>query len=168
MTDMPNTHMPIRTPEDDRPDVDAALAAAGWKRLNGGAFMNHIGPLWTRKTEAGWRYGLQIDARHLNPAGHVHGGVLQTLIDHVLSVVAWRAVDRQPCITLQTDSQFLSGVSAGEFVQAHATEIHRTRSMIFMRGGLGVDARPVLHAQGIFKILRDRDRDTARQINPSD
>jgi len=165
MTDVPET--PINMPNNDRTDIEAALAAGGWKRLNGGTFMNHIGPLWTTKGEAYWRYGLQADARHLNPAGQVHGGVLQTLIDHVLSLVAWRAVDRRACITLHTDSQFLSGVSSGEFIEAHATETHRTRGMIFMRGSLAVGTRPVLHAQGIFKILSDRNGDNARHITPS-
>lgn len=157
MTDMP--HPPMAHINEDHAAIEAALAAAGWKRLNGGGFMNHIGPLWTSKTEAGWSYGMQTDARHVNPAGQVHGGVLQTLIDHVLSLVAWRAVDRRACITLQTDSQFFSGVSPGEFVVAQAIETHRTHGMIFMRGTLSVGTRPVLSAQGIFKIVREGRRD---------
>lgn len=132
----------------------AELEAAGWKRRNAGSFMSTIGPLWTRPAGDSWTYGLMAEDRHLNPAKIVHGGFLQSLIDHALSTIAWGAAGRKPCITIQTDSQFLSAVTSNEFVVAHGIETHRTSNLIFMRGHLEVDSRKVLAAQSVFKISR--------------
>jgi acyl-coenzyme A thioesterase PaaI-like protein len=131
----------------------AELEAAGWKRRNAGPFMDTIGPLWARREGDFWTYGLMAGDHHLNRAQIVHGGLLQSLIDHALSAIAWEAVGRKPCMTVQADSQFLSAVEADNFIVAGGTETHRTRNLIFMRGQLKVKDRPVLSAQAIFKIV---------------
>ena len=58
-----------------------------------------------------------FDQQHLNPAARVHGGALMTLLDHAISSTAWEACDRQPCVTVQMDTQFLGAVEAGQFAQ---------------------------------------------------
>jgi uncharacterized protein (TIGR00369 family) len=132
----------------------SAIEQAGWKRLRCGSFMDGVGPLWALRSEEQWRYGMLTHDGHLNPAGVVHGGVLQTLIDHVLSIVAWKASARMACATVQTDTQFLAAVRAGAFIEAYAAETHRTRNLIFMQGRLEVDSKPVLRAQAIFKTAK--------------
>jgi acyl-coenzyme A thioesterase PaaI-like protein len=131
----------------------AELEVAGWKRRNAGSFMDMIGPLWARFEEGCWTYGLIAQDHHLNPAKVVHGGLLQSLIDHALSAIAWEAVGRKPCVTVQTDSQFLSAVTTNNFIVAHGMETHRTRNLIFLRGHLEVKDKRVLSAQSIFKIV---------------
>jgi uncharacterized protein (TIGR00369 family) len=118
----------------------------------GGAFMESIGPLWARRDADSWRYGLLAGPRHLNPAGIVHGGLLQALMDHALSLLAWEAANRAPCVTLQADTQFLSAAREGEFIVAQGSQAHRTHTLLFMRGQLAVNDRPVLSAQAIFKV----------------
>lgn len=132
----------------------AELEAAGWKRRNAGAFMNAIGPLWTKIEGDCWTYGLIAEDRHLNLANVVHGGLLQSLADHALSTIAWAAVGRKPCMTVQADSQFLAAVTSNEFIVAHGAETHRTSNLIFMRGHLEVGGKKVLAAQSVFKISR--------------
>ena len=133
------------------------LVADGWRETQRtGPFMASIGPLWAKREKQAWSYGLLAGGRHLNPAGVVHGGLLQALIDHVLSVLAWQAVERRPCITVQTDTHFLGAVHEGEFIVGQGTETHRTRNLIFMKGHLTVDDTPVLSAQAIFKIVGGR------------
>lgn len=131
----------------------AELEAGDWKRRNAGPFMDMIGPLWARLEEGCWTYGLIAHDHHLNPAKVVHGGVLQSLIDHALSAIAWEAVGRKPCMTVQTDMQFLSAAKSNEFIIARGVEVRRTRSLIFMRGQLDVNDEQVLSAQSIFKIV---------------
>jgi acyl-coenzyme A thioesterase PaaI-like protein len=133
-----------------------ALEAVGWKPKRAGAFMDSVGPLWARLEETGWAYGLLAEDRHLNPAHVVHGGFLQTLIDHALSALAWEAVERKPCMTIQSDSHFLSTVKSNDFVVAHGTEVRRTRNLIFMRGHLEVQGKSVLSAQAVFKIAEPK------------
>ena len=129
------------------------LQAQGWKSRQLSGFMGHSGPLWTRREDDGWVYGLLAEDKHQNPAGVVHGGALATLIDHVVSTVAWEACDRQPCVTVQMDTQFLGAVEAGQFAQARASISHKTRGMVFLRGSIDVDGAPVLVAQAILKVL---------------
>lgn len=132
----------------------AALVSNGWKRRELGGFMGVAGPLWTRRDGATWRYGMLIDERHLNPAGVMHGGALSTLLDHVISTVAWEACNRQACVTVQLDSQFLSAVKAGQFIEAIAAVEHLTAAMVFMRGRLEADGATVMLGQAILKVVR--------------
>lgn len=76
-----------------------------------------------------------------------------TLIDHAISAVAWEACARRPCVTLQLDSQYLTTVKRGQFVQARAQVTRQTPSILFMKGQLTVDGHPVLTAQAIMKVL---------------
>ena len=129
------------------------LQSQGWKRRDLAGFIGTAGPLLTRRDDSGWRYGLLVEDRHLNPAGVMHGGALCTLLDHVISTAAWEACDRTPCVTLQLDSQFLAAVKAGQFIEASATLEHRSTGMVFMRGRVEADGVAVLVGQAILKIV---------------
>lgn len=139
-------------------NAEADLLAAGWKARSTGAaaagFMQHAGPLLSRREPEGWAYALLVDDRHLNPAGVVHGGALVTLVDHALSLIAWEAVERQSCLTLQLDTQFIGPVVTGSLVEARGRVVRRTAGLVFMRGGLTVAGREVVAAQAILKIVR--------------
>ena len=126
----------------------------GWKPHELPGFMGLAGPLWTRREDDGWAYGLQVQRQHLNPAGVLHGGALLTLVDHALSTVAWQSLQRQPCLTLQLDSQFLASVAEGGFVVVRARVTQRTRSLLFLQGLATVEDTPVLQAQAIMKAQR--------------
>ena len=81
------------------------------------------------------------EERHTNPAGIVHGGMLTTLLDHALSVIAWEANERKPCITVALDVQFLAPARPGDFVVAAGRIVRQTSSLVFMQGSLTVDGR---------------------------
>lgn len=132
----------------------AEIEAAGWTRRRGGPFMDAVGPLWAKSENGGWAYGLLAQEQHLNLAKVVHGGFLQTLIDHALSVLAWEIAGRRPCVTIEMSSQFLAAAQSNDFIVARSQETGRTRSLIFLRGDLGVKGKGVLSAHAIFKIVR--------------
>jgi uncharacterized protein (TIGR00369 family) len=131
----------------------AYLESTGWTLRSLKGFIEVAGPLWTRREDGGWAYGLLCEAQHLNPAARVHGGALVTVLDHAISSVAWEACDRAPCVTLQLDTQFLGAVREGQFAEARALVSHRTGNLVFMRGSVQVDGQPVLMAQAILKVL---------------
>ncbi|WP_159917794.1 PaaI family thioesterase [Pantoea sp. 18069] len=128
----------------------------GWKPHELPGFMGLAGPLWSRREDAGWAYGLQVASQHLNPAGMLHGGALLTLMDHALSTIAWQAAQRTPCLTLQLDSHFLASVGEGGFVEVRAQVTQRTRSLIFLQGLATQAGAPVLQAQAIMKVVAQR------------
>lgn len=136
--------------------MDAAhesLSAAGWRQRTLPGFAGLVGPLWTRKEEQGWAYGLLTTRDHLNPANLVHGGLLTTLIDHALSAIAWEAVERRACVTVQLDTNFLAAAREGQFLEARGRVVKATSSLVFMQGQVSVAGLDVVGASAILKIV---------------
>lgn len=156
------------------PPVTAeSLAAEGWHCKTLPGFAGLIGPLWVRRegvqdegvrsegvrsegmrSEAqAWAYGLLATADHLNPAGVVHGGLLTALLDHGLSAIAWQALDRRPCVTVQLDTHFLAPARAGQFLEVRGQVLRATSSLVFMRGELSVAGNVVATGAAVLKVL---------------
>lgn len=131
----------------------ASLEAAGWKSRELPGFIGLVGPLWMRREAETWAYGIQMEAKHLNPARRVHGGALMTLMDHAISSVAWEACDRKPCVTIQMDSQFQGAALQGQFVEVRVQVTHQTGSLCFARAEMTTGAQLVMSAQAILKKL---------------
>lgn len=128
-------------------------AAAGWKQMRGSAMPAAIGAPWARRDGDTWRYAMLADATHVNPQGAVHGGILMTFLDHGMSIIAWEAANRHPSVTIQLNGHFIDAVHPGAFIELDAQVTRRTRSMVFMRGLLLVKDRPVVSADGIWRVL---------------
>ncbi|WP_353234571.1 PaaI family thioesterase [Diaphorobacter ruginosibacter] len=129
------------------------LEALRWKPRELPGHIGHIGPLWTRKEPEGWAYGLLCDARHLNPAGVMHGGVAATLLDHAISAVAWEACGRQPCVTVQLDTHFLAPVAKGQFAEVRVKVNSRSRSLMFLYAEMMVNGTLSATAQAVMKVM---------------
>lgn len=134
-------------------DAHATLVAAGWKPRELPGFIQTAGPLWTRRDGETWAYGIQTGPGHANPAGLVHGGLLATLLDHAISSVAWQAIGRRPCVTVQLDTHFLAAATPGQFVEARARVLRATRSLVFMQGSLAAGELEVATACAVLKIV---------------
>ncbi|CAN5483839.1 PaaI family thioesterase [soil metagenome] len=135
---------------------EATLESQGWTRRSFGGFIDCAGPIWTRRRQPGFSYGMLIEPKHLNAQGIVHGGALETLIDHAVSLTAWEACARTPCVTLQLDTHFVAAVRLGAFVEAVGTVVRKTPGIVFMQGALTVDDQTVLTAQALMKIRSAR------------
>lgn len=130
-----------------------AISAAGWQQRTLPGFVGLVGPLWTRKEEHSWAYGLLTTRDHLNPANLVHGGLLTTLIDHALSAIAWQALERRACVTVQLDTHFLAAAREGQFLEARGRVLKATSSLVFMQGQVSVAGLDVVSASAILKIV---------------
>jgi uncharacterized protein (TIGR00369 family) len=127
-------------------------ALDGWRARTLPGFLGLVGPLWTRKDGDIWAYAVLAEERHANPAGLVHGGMLSTLLDHTLSIIAWEANERRPCITIALDVQFVAGARPGDFVVAQGSIVRQTSSMVFAQGYLTVNEQIVATATAILKV----------------
>lgn len=127
----------------------------GWKPVKTAGFMELIGPL-LRSTRIDDKntYGLQTNDRHKNHIGLVHGGVLTSLLDQVVAIVAWNAADRAPTVTIQMDTQFLGAAKSGDFLETRATVRHATRSLMFVDAEIVCATGPIASASAIMKISR--------------
>ncbi|MEF7617441.1 PaaI family thioesterase [Aquincola sp. MAHUQ-54] len=135
------------------PATAETLAAAGWRQRQLPGFIGLVGPLWTRKEEAVWAYGLLAAVAHLNPAGVVHGGLLTSLMDHALSAIAWEAVGRRACLTVQLDTHFIASAREGQFLEARGRVVRATSSLVFMQGQVSVAGADVVTASAILKVV---------------
>ncbi|MFD4837153.1 PaaI family thioesterase [Achromobacter sp. NPDC058515] len=130
-----------------------SLGADGWRRKSLPGFAGLIGPLWARREGDGWAYGLLAASDHLNPAGVVHGGLLSALLDHGLSAIAWEALARRACVTVQLDTHFLAPARAGQFLELRGRVVRATSSLVFMQGEVSVAGNAVATGAAVLKVL---------------
>lgn len=133
-----------------------SLAAEGWRQKALPGFAGLIGPLWARQEQDAWTYGVLATDQHLNPAGVVHGGLLTALLDHGLSAIAWEALGRKACVTVQLDTHFLAVARAGQFLQVRGRVERVTSSLVFVRGEVSVGGEVVATGVGVLKVLSGR------------
>ena len=135
----------------DMHSADDSAVPPGWRKRALPGFAGLIGPLWVRKEDDGWAYGLLTTADHLNPAGVVHGGLLTALLDHGISAIAWEALGRRACVTVQLDTHFLAAAREGQFLQVRGRVARATSSLVFMQGELSAEGEVVATAVAVLK-----------------
>ena len=129
----------------------------GWRKIEIGGFMSHIGPLLRSTTEGqGDWYGLATNDTHANPIGGIHGGVITSLLDQVIALTAWKAANRQPTVTVQMDTRFLGGSVSGDFLETRVILRHATRSLLFVDGEVMRGDDPIATATAVMKITPAR------------
>jgi len=128
-------------------------AAHGWKTMKSPGFSSLVGPIWAKRDGESWRYAFLAEEKHENRQGAVHGGMLMTFADHAIGFVAWEAAGRRKCVTMQLENQFLAAVKHGDFVECDTEIVRAAKTVIFLRGVLKVNGRPVMAANGIWKVI---------------
>ncbi|AVJ30049.1 PaaI family thioesterase [Achromobacter spanius] len=137
----------------DTQSADESAVPPGWRQRTLPGFAGLIGPLWVRKNDDGWAYGLLATSDHLNPAGVVHGGLLTALLDHGISAIAWEALGRRACVTVQLDTHFLAAALEGQFLEVRGRVVRATSSLVFMQGELSTDGEVVATAVAVLKQI---------------
>jgi len=137
---------------------------AGFKPFTtAGAFVETCGPFYYRKQEnGGYRYGFAAEPRHANPYGVIHGGVLITFADTFMGRVVVAAANCA-CATITLNTEFVSGASAGSWIEGRAEIVRMTSALAFVRADLLAEDDVVLTASGIWRLFPGRSpRDGAR------
>lgn len=126
-----------------------------WKPLKAGGLMDKIGPVISaRDEEGGFVYALETTTDHSNALGLVHGGVITSLLDQAIALVAWNAADRAPCVTVQLDTRFVSAAKPGVRLDARATVRETSGAMMFLDAEVLEGARVIALATAVMKISR--------------
>ena len=98
---------------------------------------------------------LEVDDRHLNPNGIVHGGVVFTLAD---TAMGWATLavldDGQICASIEVSVRYLRPIPGGRLV-ATASVLRAGRRIVHLECSVTVDGddRPVAVLQGSFAVL---------------
>ena len=79
--------------------------------------------------------------------------MLMTVADRMLGAIGRWHNDNRPQATVQLDVHFLAPVRIGEVVIGRGRMLRNTRTLMFLRGELTVEGRPVVAADGVWKKL---------------
>ena len=119
-----------------------------------GGFHQLIGPFYIKGDGAGRCYGFRTETRHTNPVKVVHGGLLMTVMDMVLTSTVIQVTEGKNHVsTVSMNCDFLAPVSANSWFDGSGEVIRRTRSLAFVRGCLNVDGVAAVTATGIWRIF---------------
>lgn len=114
-------------------------------------YLDLIGPILARRTDAGLEFALTIDERHVNARDMAHGGVLSALADVAMGYATATSQDPPAyLITASLTISFAGAVRKGETVVA-TTDVHRIgRRMAFANCYLTSGEKRVVHASAVF------------------
>ncbi len=121
-----------------------------------GPFSESCGPYYYRKEPDGrYGYGFHAEARHANPYGVVHGGVLVTFADTFMgrSVVA---AAKCACATITLNTEFIAGGRPGSWIEGRAEVTRTTRTLAFARAETWSGDEMLMTASGIWRLFPDR------------
>ena len=136
-------------------DVHREAATRGFRLCQDQqGFSSRAGPYWERRVDDAMVRGLMIGPDHLNPEGVVHGGVLTAFADYVLYRAIGDVIGHDiQFATISLTCNFLAAARQGDWLAGHGTATRRTRTVIFAAGDIATDDRPVLTAQGLWKVI---------------
>ena len=98
---------------------------------------------------------LNVDDRHLNPNGVVHGGVVFTLVDTAMGRATMSVLDEgRICASIEVAVRYLRPINGGRLV-ATASVLRAGRRIVHLEGRVTVDGddRPVAVVQASFAVL---------------
>jgi uncharacterized protein (TIGR00369 family) len=100
---------------------------------------------------------MDVEERHLNLGGSIHGGAVMSFIDMALFAGGRCAgMSEGHYVTLDLTTHFIARGRAGLPLEAHVELVRQTRSLAFMQGIVRQDGEPCYSFTGTLKRLRDR------------
>ena len=121
----------------------------------------HFGPVFGKfgDREGDGPFGhflFEVEDRHLNGGGFLHGGVLMSLMDVALGASVCHLIDG-PAATVSLNCDFTSSGQVGEHLEIETRITRRTRSIIFISGQILTTRNGsracLLTATGVWKVL---------------
>ena len=140
----------------NRPDLHVGTEGefAGWRTWSRDAYETNNGPFWHRMEDDGSiRCAFRVEKKHLNGGNFVHGGCFMSFADYCLFATA-ATILQGPGVTMSFACEFLDAVREGELIEGRAEVTRAGKSVLFMRGTLTSDERPVLSFSGTIKRVR--------------
>lgn len=121
----------------------------------GGAFITANGPLYCKGHGQHLRFGLRVGAQHVNSAGNLHGGMMASFCDVLLSMSVKEQDQRLahrllPTVSLQID--YLAPSPLASWLEGEAELMKATRTLVFARGVVVADGTVCSRASAVFKI----------------
>lgn len=152
---MNDTVAPERIANPDLTDITEG-EWAGWQQWSGSdPFEDHAGPFYAKMDGGEIVCGFMPEAKNCNGGGNIHGGALMTFADFSLFMLA-RDGDGEGVhgVTVTMNSEFIDGAIPGRLLTARGGPTRTGKSLIFVRGMIYDEDRPVLSFSGTIKRLK--------------
>jgi len=112
-----------------------------------------LGPIYMRIRDGKLGLGFRVAAKHCNPIGICHGGMLMTLADIQCGFGARVQADLNTFLpTISFSCDFLKPAAKGDWVEGETEVIKTTRNLAFLQCVLRVEGEIIVRASGIMKI----------------
>lgn len=110
------------------------------------------GPFYTRRDPDGTlRCAFDVEKRHLNGGGFLHGGCLMTFADYAMFCIARGVMGGSPAVTATFNGEFLSSVHVGTRVECTGEVVKAGRSLVFFRGLITSAGETVMAFSAVIK-----------------
>jgi uncharacterized protein (TIGR00369 family) len=141
-------------PSDARADVPPGFVPIPL----GDGYIGVNGPLYGKRDGDHMLLGFRVEARHCNPMGIAHGGMMMTFADMQLPIAsrlqAGLGDHFLPTIAMTCD--FVGPSPLGAWVEGRTDVLKVTRNLVFAQCLVTADGKPALRASGTFKLASDR------------
>lgn len=129
----------------------------GWRNYTSDAFEHMTGPFYQREDENGAKVSaFRAEKKHMNGGGFMHGGCMMTFADFALFVIADDALSGVGSVTASFNCEFIDAAREGEFIEARGEVVRNGGSMVFIRGLVTAEGRPILNFSAIVKKVKPR------------
>ncbi len=117
-------------------------------------FITTIGAQAPEAAEGRASLTVDVEDRHLNAAGTVHGGMLATLVDATMGAAIRSAVEDETPATSQLTLTFLRPGGPGRLIVT-AEVRKRGDSITVCEADVEQDGKSLVHALATFALLKD-------------
>jgi acyl-CoA thioesterase len=98
-------------------------------------------------------FRLQVQPRHMNPHGVVHGGVTYSMVDNAMGAALYSTMsESELCATIEIKIVYLAPVFAGELVCV-ASVINRGKRVATLEADVSNDGKLVAKALGTYALF---------------
>ncbi len=115
-------------------------------------FLSLVGGHAPEAAEGRATLAVEVDDRHLNPAGTVHGGMLATLVDATMGAAVRSAVGDETPATSQLSLTYLRPGEPGRLVVT-ATVRKRGENLTVCEADVEQDGKSLVHALATFALV---------------
>lgn len=129
---------------------------AGWSNWSNDPFEMHAGPFYSRPDpETGEMVcAFRAEPKHMNGGGFMHGGVYLTFADYSLFAIGGAALQGTGSVTASLAGEFLDAAKVGDLIEARGEVTRAGGSLVFIRGMITTQGRPLMSFSGIVKKVR--------------
>ena len=84
----------------------------------------------------------------------VHGGCILTFADHSLFTIALSQLGHDRTVTVSLTGEFAGSAHGGDLIESSGEVVKMGGSLIFLRGIIETQRRPIMNFSGILKKIR--------------